>query len=162
MTGSRLRAAVARQAHRLGGTRWGVWTIGHVVSPLQRRLYLRTGGRFSLTGSAPVLLLTSTGRRSGLQRTVPLLYLADGDRLVVCNVNPGFERTNPWVLNLRADPHATVQVRRDVFAVSAREATPEEVELYWPALTAIWPAYQRFYARGGKRRVFVLERSGEP
>jgi deazaflavin-dependent oxidoreductase (nitroreductase family) len=118
-----IRSAVVEQTRRLGSIRWGMLGIGHVVSPLQRRLYRITGGRFSLTGSAPVLLLTTIGRRTGRERTVPLLYLRDGERLVVCNVNPGFERTNPWVLNLRAQPHARVQVRREVFDVVAREAS---------------------------------------
>ena len=80
---------------RLGGTRLGVFAIGRIVSPLQRELYRRTGGRLSLTGRAPVLLLTTTGRRTGKARTVPLLYIGDGDRLVICNVNPGFERPTP-------------------------------------------------------------------
>jgi len=113
-----------------------------------------------LTGRAPVLLLTTTGRRSGLERTVPLLYCGDADRLIVCNVNPGFERPNPWTLNLRAEPHARVQLRRDVFDVTAREASPEEVERYWPRLTQIWPAYHAFYRRGGKRSIFILQRVG--
>ena len=82
-------------AQRLGGTRLGVLAVGRIVSPLQRQLYRRTGGRLSLTGRAPVLLLTTTGRRTGKARTVPLLYIRDGDRLVICNVNPGFERPNP-------------------------------------------------------------------
>jgi hypothetical protein len=90
-----IRAAVRGFAQRLGGTRVGVLAIGWVVSPLQRQLYRRTGGRFSLTGRAPVLLLTTTGRRTGKARTVPLLYLRDGNRVVICNVNPGFERPQP-------------------------------------------------------------------
>lgn len=82
-----IRKAVRGVAQRLGGTRLGVLVIGRVVSPLQRRLYRSSGGRLSLTGRAPVLLLTTTGRRSGKARTVPLLYLRDGDRVVICNVN---------------------------------------------------------------------------
>lgn len=152
---------VLDQAHRLGGTRLGVLAIGRVVSPLQRQLYRRTGGRLSLTGRAPVLLLTTIGRRTGLERTVPLLYLRIDDLLVVCNVNPGFERTNPWVLNLRAQPHALVQVRRERFPVVAREATTEELDDYWPQLTKLWPAYQKFFDQGGKRTVFVLNRVSE-
>src|SRR5262245_39323809 len=117
MQATTIRSAVVEQARRLGGTRWGVQAIGRVVSPLQRQLYRSTGGRFSLTGSAPVLLLTTIGHRTGRGRTVPLLYLRDGGRLVVCNVNPGFERTNPWVVNLRAQPNARAQIRREVFDV---------------------------------------------
>jgi len=157
-----LRGAAIGGARRLGGTRWGVLAIGRLISPAQRRLYRSTGGRLSLTGRAPVLLLTTTGRRTALERTVPLLYVRDGDCLVVCNVNPGFERTNPWVLNLRAHPRARVQVGRDIFPVVAREAAADEVDRYWPRLTAIWPAYQRFYDRGGRRTVFVLEPGRTP
>lgn len=158
MRGIAVRSIARGQARRLGGTRAGVRVIGRVVSPVQRELYRRTGGRLSLTGRAPVLLLTTVGRRTGLERTVPLLYLREDGRLVVCNVNPGFERTNPWVLNLRAQPHARVQVRRETFPVRASEATPEELDHYWPQLTKLWPAYQRFFDQGGKRTVFVLDR----
>lgn len=152
-----IRAAVRGFAQRLGGARVGVLAIGWVVSPLQRQLYRRTGGRFSLTGRAPVLLLTTTGRRTGKARTVPLLYLRDGNRVVICNVNPGFERPNPWVLNLRAQPRAQVQIARDIITVRARPASGDELDRYWPRLAMLWPAYQTFYDRGGKRSVFVLE-----
>jgi len=153
-----IRRALVGLARGLGQTRIGVLVIGRVVSQLQRRLYVMTGGRVSLTGRAPVLLLTTLGRRTGLERTIPLLYAADGDRLIVCNVNPGFERRNPWTLNLRADPRARVRLRRDVFDVVAREVSAEEADRYWPRLTRIWPAYQSFYDKGGERSVFVLER----
>ena len=147
-------------AQRLGGTRVGVLAIGRIVSPLQRQLYRKTGGRLSLTGRAPVLLLTTTGRRTGKARTVPLLYLRDGDRLVICNVNPGFERPNPWVVNLRAHPHAQVQIGRGTTSMSARPTSDDELGRYWPQLTRLWPAYQAFYDQGGKRSVFVLEPQG--
>jgi deazaflavin-dependent oxidoreductase (nitroreductase family) len=152
--------ALRRLAQRLGGTRLGVLAIGRIVSPLQRELYRRTGGRLSLTGRAPVLLLTTTGRRTGKARTVPLLYLRDGDHLVICNVNPGFEQPNPWVLNLLAQPYAQIQLGRNTTSVSARSASDEELHRYWPQLTKLWPAYQDFYNNGGKRSVFVLQPDG--
>jgi deazaflavin-dependent oxidoreductase (nitroreductase family) len=157
---SRIGQALRGLAQRLGGTRLGVRAIGRIVSPLQRQLYCRSGGRLSLTGRAPVLLLTTTGRRTGKARTVPLLYLRDGDRLVICNVNPGFERPNPWVVNLRAQPHARVQIGRGTASMSARPASDDELDRYWPQLTKVWPAYQAFYDKGGKRSVFVLEPDG--
>jgi F420H(2)-dependent quinone reductase len=156
-----IRKALRGLAQRLGSTRLGVLAIGRVVSPLQRQLLLRTGGRLSLTGRAPVLLLTTTGRRTGKARTVPLFYIRDGDCLVICNVNPGFEQPNPWTLNLRAEPHAQVQIGRGATRVRARTASGQEVERYWPRLTKVWPAYQAFYAKGGKRSVFVLKPDGQ-
>ena len=144
-------------AQRLGGTRLGVLAIGRIVSPLQRQPPTGPAVQLSLTGRAPVLLLTTTGRRTGKARTVPLLYLCDDDHLVICNVNPGFERTNPWVLNLRAQPHARVQIGHGVTSMTARPASDDELDRYWPQLTKVWPAYQAFYDNGGKRSVFVLE-----
>ena len=113
-------------------------------------------------GTVGHLILTTTGRRTGRLRTVPLLYIKDGDRLVVCNVNPGFERPNPWVLNLRTKPHAQVQIGRSVVRMRARPASGHELDRYWPQLTQLWPAYQGFYDKGGQRSVFVLEPDVQP
>jgi F420H(2)-dependent quinone reductase len=144
---------------RLGGSFLGVWVIKHVISPLDRRLYRWTGDRGATHGRAlaPRLLLTTTGRLSGRERTVPIFYLRDGGRLIICNVNPGFEHPNPWTLNLLAHPLARVQIGPTSGMYQAHEATAAEVERYWPRLVAIWPAYQIFYARGGARTIFVLE-----
>lgn len=146
----------------IGGTGLGVWAIKHVFSPLDRHLYRWTGGR-RIAGIAfrrplaPRLLLTTTGRQTGLARTVPVFYLRDGDRLIICNVNPGFEHPNPWTLNLRAHPVARVQIGPTSGTYQAHEVTAAEVEQYWPQLVRIWPAYQAFYERGGARTIFVLE-----
>lgn len=97
---------------RLGASRIGVWGIKHVVAPLDRWLYQRTRGRWLTTGRpmGPICLLTTIGRRTGRVHTTPVFYLRDGARLVLCNVNPGFERPNPWMLYLRAHPRAEVQM----------------------------------------------------
>src|SRR5262245_18344248 len=93
---------------RIGCTRAGVWLIGNLISPFQRWVIRRTGGRVTLT-SKPVLLLTAIGRRSGRPRTFPLLYLRDDDNLIVCNVRPPGERRNPWPLNVRANPEVLIR-----------------------------------------------------
>lgn len=145
---------------RIGSTPIGVWTIKHLVSPLHRWIYRSTGGRLSSLGISQdkILLLTTRGRHSGRDRTTPVFYLRSGDRLVVCNVNPGFEHTNPWVLNLRAHPIAKVQIGREVAEYHAREVTDAEMEQYWPHLLELWPAYKAHFERSGQRAVFVLER----
>lgn len=156
-----VRARILERARELvrdvGASRLGVFLIGRVVSPLQRWVYEVSKGRLSLTGRAPVLLLTTTGRKSGKPRTVPLFYVRDGDLIIVCNVTPPFERTNPWTLNLRAIPLASVQIRGEKIRCRTRAATDEEMARYWSSLTDIWPAYQRFFDQGGKRSVFVLD-----
>ena len=147
-------------ARKAGSSRAGVFIIGRVVSPGQRWLYRASGGRISLTGRAPALLLTTTGRKTGQPRTVPLFFIRDGQRIVVCNVTPPFERTNPWTLNLRANTRATVQIRGDIIQCQAREATGSEIDRYWGELIRIWPAYQLFFEQGGSRSIFILEPTG--
>ena len=146
---------------RIGSTRLGVWLIGKLISPVQRWVIRTTGGRVTLTRK-PVLLLTAIGRRSGQFRTIPLLYLRDGDNLIVCNVRPPGERRNPWPLNVRANPRVTVRIRGTAEVRTAREARPDELEQLWPRLVALWPPYERFFARTNEREIFVLEVSDQP
>jgi deazaflavin-dependent oxidoreductase (nitroreductase family) len=92
-----------------------------------------------------------------LPRTVPLFYVRDGERFVVCDVNPGFERTNPWVLDIQADPRARVLIGRRIRRVTAHPADDAELERCRPRLVRPWPSYRSFEERGGRRVVFVLE-----
>jgi deazaflavin-dependent oxidoreductase (nitroreductase family) len=144
---------------RIGATRPGTWAIGHIVSPLQLRLLVATGGGVSLTGKRPVLLVTTTGRRSGQPRTIPLFFLRDGDDLIVCNVRPPSERPNPWPLNVRTNPNVSVQIGGMTEQRVAREARGQELEHYWPLLINEWPAYERFFEDTHERAIFVLQRS---
>lgn len=146
--------------HRdLGATAVGTWCIKHLFSPVDRWLYRYSHGRSFLLNRhiGPRLLLTTVGRTTGKKRTVPLFYLRDGERVVICNVKPGFERINPWVLNLRANPIAEVRLGSSVSSYRARLATETEVMEYWPRFVRIWPAYQSFYDSSSQRTIFVLE-----
>lgn len=144
---------------RLGATPIGVWVIKHIVSPLDRRLYRWTNGRLLSVGRplAPTLLLTTIGRKSGQPHTTPLFYLQDGDKVILCNVNPGFERPNPWTVNLRANPRVQAQIGALIRHYQARAATGNEIAAYWPRLVALWPAYEQHFANSGQRAIFVLE-----
>jgi len=79
---------------------------------------------------------------------------------IICNVNPGFERPSPWTLNIRANKTVKTQIGSQKEIYSAREATAQEVEVYWPQLVAIWPAYQRHFDKSGQRSIFILEPPG--
>lgn len=148
---------------QLGATRAGVWVIKHLVSPLDRWMYRWSNGRLLTTGRplAPTLLLTTIGRKSGVPHTTPVFYLRDGKKVILCNVNPGFERPNPWTLNLRAHPLVQAQIGAQRGHYRAREATAEELARYWPQLIALWPAYAQHFARSGQRSIFVLEPTDE-
>jgi deazaflavin-dependent oxidoreductase (nitroreductase family) len=102
-------------------------------------------------GGAPICLVTTTGRRTGRPRTVPLLYLPYcDDQLVLVASRGGMSKPPAWYLNLRADPRATVEIGASRRQMVARLATPTERAELWPKLTAIYPrfeAYQRRTAR---------------
>jgi deazaflavin-dependent oxidoreductase (nitroreductase family) len=125
------------------------------------RLLLRTGSTlntwiYQLSGcrwlghfpsGAPVCLLTTKGRKSGQRRTVPLLYLADGDDLVVVASQGGAPQHPGWYFNLVANPTAEVQVGRRRFPVTARTVSAEEKAALWPRLLAIYPPYDDYQRR---------------
>jgi deazaflavin-dependent oxidoreductase (nitroreductase family) len=142
----------------LGHRRWFAAAGRRFGAPLDRALYRATRGRLTSTaGAAPVMLLTTTGRRSGRRRTTPVMYLRDGDRFVVTSENFGQQRPAAWPMNLVADPRATVQVGADVVPCHARLLPEAEADRYWPKLVEVWPAHESYLARSGQRHTFVLE-----
>jgi F420H(2)-dependent quinone reductase len=143
----------SRLSHSLGTK--GLRTVGKLNVPLYRLSRGRIGGR---VGKGPVLLLTTTGRKSGEPRTAPVLYLADGDRYVVINTNAGNAKTPAWSLNLRADPEAEVEVRGKRAKVRARIAEGEERADLWRRHMEQYSGWD-FYESKLDREigVFVLE-----
>jgi F420H(2)-dependent quinone reductase len=109
-------------------------------------------------GTAPVLLLTSTGRRSGQRRTAPVLYLVDGERLVVVGSNAGNERAPAWSFNLKANPDAEVDVRGKRRSVRARVADGDERERLWQKVNEVYEGFDSYDAKTSRMiAVFVLE-----
>ena len=101
-------------------------------------VYRRSGGRvLGHMGGQPVLLLQTTGRRSGRPRTTLVQYLADGDAFVVVASDAGAARPPAWSLNLRADPHARVEVGARVTGVRAQEVTGQKRVALWQRMTAV-------------------------
>jgi F420H(2)-dependent quinone reductase len=129
------------------------------IGKLNVPLYRASGGRlFGRVSRAPVLLLTTLGRRSGQQRTAPVVYLADGERLIVIGSNAGNERAPAWTFNLRANPDADVQVRRERRRVRARLAEGEERAELWRQMNAGYTGFDDYDAHTGRDiDVFVLE-----
>jgi deazaflavin-dependent oxidoreductase (nitroreductase family) len=124
--------------------------------------YRRTGGRIGrrLAG-APVLLLDHVGRRSGERRTTPLLYLEDGEDLVIVASRGGSNAPPAWWLNLEAQPRSVVQVGPRRREVVARTASSEEKARLWPRLVAMYPDYQTYQDRTERDiPVIILEPAG--
>ena len=120
--------------------------VQRAVTKAHTSLFRATGGRVggSIPGSGPVLLLTTNGRKSGKERTVPLLYLPDGDDLVIVASNGGTAIHPTWWLNLRANPVARIEAGGRRLLVRAREAGPEERERLWPRLVEMYGGYEGY------------------
>jgi F420H(2)-dependent quinone reductase len=128
-----------------------------IIWKLHRFVYRVSGGRVGGTfGGAPVLLLITTGRRSGEPRPVTLTYFEDGDRLVVVASNAGEDRHPAWWLNLREHPHATVQIGGTTTRVRVVEARGEERERLWAELLRRDPGYDEYRLRTHRRIPVVL------
>lgn len=153
-----VRAWYAGLLRRLGHQRWFAW-VGRQVTPADRWLRRRTRGRWSLSGDSttPALLLTTTGRRSGLPRVQPLLYARDGAGYVVVGSNWGQPGHPAWSANLLDDPAAVVEVDGARIPVRASLSTGADRERLWALLAQVWPAYATYDRRAGRElRVFRL------
>jgi len=130
------------------------------IGALNTWVYRLSGGKLMgrMPTGAPICLLTTTGRKSGQRRTVPLLYLADGDDLIVVGSQGGAPRHPGWFLNLEANPRAEVELGRRRVAVTARRLSDEERDRFWPRLVAIYPPYEE-YRRRAARTIPVLRLS---
>lgn len=104
---------------------------------------------------APVLLLTTTGRKSGRSWTVPLIYQTDGDRWVIIASNGGSARHPAWWLNLRSQPDASIQVAWQTYLVTASETVGEDRERLWRQMADMYKGYDG-YARKTTRQIPVV------
>jgi F420H(2)-dependent quinone reductase len=134
---------------------WALRAGGKLNVPVYRATRGRLFGRI---GRAPVLLLTTTGRRSGMPRTAPVLYLADGERFVVIGSNAGNERTPAWALNLQADPNVEVQVGSRRQKMRARVTEGEERRELWGRMNDQYGGFDDYRARTARDiPLFVLD-----
>lgn len=142
----------------LGRTRAFSVVASHVLPPIDARFRGRRRSLTSLGTGLPLCYLTTTGRRSGEPRTVPLLYVADGERVVLFGSNWGRRAHPAWVLNLEAEPACTVAIEAVERPMRARRAGPAEAIGYWRAADAMYPGYAGYRRRAGRDvRVLVLE-----
>src|SRR3954451_13471238 len=129
--------------------------IGKLNKPVYRLTGGRVGGR---VGKAPVLLLTTTGRKSGQPRTAPVVYLDDGERISIINTNAGHDKVPAWSLNLKAKPEAEIEIGRERRPVLARVAEGEEREDLWRRHNVQYSGFDEYDENIARRpEVFVLE-----
>jgi F420H(2)-dependent quinone reductase len=133
---------------------WQIWnqmTRAHVAA--YRLSHGRIGGRYR---GAPVLLLLHRGRKSGKERVSPLLYLADGDDLVIVGSKGGSHKHPAWFLNLRVMPETTVEVGGEKRRVVVHIASPAEREKLWPRVVELYSDYADYQARTERQIPVVI------
>lgn len=124
------------------------------------RVYRETDGEVGYDwNGVPILLVTTTGRKSGEPRTIPIIFRQVGDVYVIIASNGGSPTHPGWFLNIEADPNVEVQIKGEIFAATAREAEGEERERLWLEANAGWPKYDSYQERTSRRiPVVVIER----
>lgn len=133
--------------------------------PVLRRLmrghalvYRATRGRIGhrFPGLPPMLLLDHVGARSGGRRTTPLVYVPDGDDVVIVASKGGHPRHPAWFHNLRANPDTTIQIGSERRSVHARVASPSERARLWPKAVAAYPGYRGYQERTDREIPLVV------
>ena len=140
----------------------GIFTTRFVGPYLKfhRYVYEKSDGRVGKhSGGVPALLLTTTGRRSGLARTNGLTYCRDRGDLIVVASNGGSDRPPAWLLNIQADPRVTVRVGRSVVGATARVATDEEHGPLWALVNRSNRGMSRIFHPGVTGRYDVYQRN---
>lgn len=148
-----------RAVRRMGAWRPVSWLFARILPPVDRLVSRVTGRTMTLarlcTG-LQVLLLTTTGAKTGVQRTTPLLFLRDGDDLVVIAANWGQEHNPSWYYNLRANPKAQVTLAGSTQIVIARAATGPERDRYWQQGCRMYPAWNAYKERAPHREIPIM------
>ena len=151
-----------RLMRRFGASGPGSWLFARVLHHIDRPIYRLTKGRHtlaSLVSGLPVVMLTTTGARSGVRRSVPVLGLPTEDGLAVIASNYGQRRHPAWYHNLRANPEGEVTVDGETRRFRAREAQGELRSRIWRRGLSVYPGCSRYETRASNREicVFVLE-----
>lgn len=149
-----------RLATALAMTGPGTWFLKHVSKRVDPWLLRASRGRVSTVVVTPVVLLTSTGARTGRQRTVPLVYFTDGEggseRVVLMASNYGGKRHPAWYHNVRAHPEVTMTAGGHTGRFIGREASGEDYERLWGLAQQLTRAYSRYQGMTEGRKIPVL------
>jgi deazaflavin-dependent oxidoreductase (nitroreductase family) len=134
-------------ALKIASTRLGGWFFITIAPPIDRLLLRLSGGRLSLGGTAPILLLETRGARSGEPRATPLLFAKDGERFVLVASKGGHPKHPAWYHNLRRHPDVHVLVGGRRISCRAAQADGAERARLWTIATDLNPGYDTYQAR---------------
>lgn len=142
---------------------WPVFTpVARRMVGLDRLLGRLTRGRFVALVMAPSLMLTTTGRKSGLPRSNPLQFVQDGPDFIVIASNWGGEHDPAWSYNLRAIPQARVTLNGRDVPVTAHEAEGPDRDRLWNLIIMQWPGYENYRIRAAHRKLRIFRLTPAP
>ena len=148
-----------RSVRRFTSTRPGSWLSARTLHHADRAVYRASGGRTTfaaVVSGLPVVMLTSTGAKSGRESTVPLLGFEEGDAVILIASNYGQAHHPAWYYNLRAHPRVRIAVRGKRREVTAEQVESPERERYIAIAAVAYPGYRRYERRAAPRRIAVF------
>ena len=151
--------AVRGRVRWFAATRVGAWLFVRVLHRVDRLAFRLSGGRRTVTSvlsGLPVVMLTTTGARTGLARSVPVLGFPIGGEVAVAAGNFGRPQDPAWCLNLRREPRATIVVDGRRHQVVAEELTGAAREVVWQAGLRVYPGAEAYARRAGGRTIGVF------
>jgi deazaflavin-dependent oxidoreductase (nitroreductase family) len=148
-----------RLVRRFAATRPGAWLFARTLDLIDKPVCRWSGGRTTATAllaGLPVVMLTTTGAKTGRRTTSPLAGFEEGDDVIVIGSNYGQAHHPAWVHNLRADPRAHLEIRGVRRAVTAEETTGAERERYLGMASVVYPGFRVYVRRAAPREVAVI------
>ncbi len=139
-----------------GSTKAGAWTIITLGTRIDRWLIKFTDGRFNSTFAWPCLLLTTKGAKSGVPRTVALVYITDGGDIVLIASKGGNLRHPAWYVNLKANPEVEIFINGKARNYIASDAEGEERDRLWGRALELYSGYEKYQKRAGDRKIPVV------
>ena len=145
-----------RVLERFASSKAGGWYFINVANKVDKHLVPATDGRISTAIGQQVLVVETTGAKSGAQRRIPLVYVTDGDAIVLIASKGGAPKNPAWYHNLKAHPDVRVWAKGRSGSYRARESEGEERDRLWAKAVDYYAGYDTYQGRTGGRRIPVM------
>lgn len=148
-----------RMVQKLAATRWATWILSRILKVIDTPFLRASRNRVSLTSfltGLPVVVLTTTGAKSGLERTTPLVGIPDGRSVILVASNFGSPFHPAWYYNLRARPEGWLEFNGEAREFIAREASGEDYERCWRKAVELYSGFETYRKRAGRRRIPIV------
>ena len=150
------RTGLERALERFAASRAGGWYFINVANKVDKHLVPATRGALSTAIGQQVLVVETIGAKSGQARRIPLVYVTDGEAIVLIASKGGAAKNPAWYHNLKAHPEVRVWAKGRSGRYRAREAGGDERERLWQIAVDYYAGYETYQGRTGGRRIPVM------